>query len=373
MEQTNTTPAQQQDTYPGRPLPPDQFSPKSVLLQLFKLKDVAKRNWKVLIGSLIICGLIGYAYDYFNEDKPLYTSSILFNLGGGSSGGGFGGGDLGALASAFGMGGGASDANIFSGDNFLVYAQSRPVVEKTLMHLDTIYGKPVLLANYYIENSGIRDKQWEDSDTLRAFRFTQAKKPSEYTKLEQLVMSQIYARIGTEISVSQPERKSSFMQIYCGMEDEQLTAHFLTTHLKTIEEDYRQKETKKTREMYDLTKKRADSLLSVMTGTENKLARYMDQNQQMVVAQGRITETKLTRNSTFLSTLYYQTLQQLDAIRLSLIREAPLFTVIEPVAFPLTRTGVTPLGLRLGIALGVVLGIIIIFLRETYRSIMREE
>ena len=372
MDQTNTTTSQQPEAYTGRPLPPDQFSPKSVVLQLVKLKDVAKRNWKILVLTIILCGLIGYAYDYFNTDKPLYTSSILFNLGGGSSGGGFGG-DLGALASAFGMGGGASDANIFSGDNFLVYAQSRPVVEKTLMHTDTIYGKPVLLANYYIENSGIRDKEWEDSDSLRAFRFDRAKKPIEYTKMEQSVMSQIYARIGTEISVSQPERKSSFMQIYCGMEDEQLTAHFLTTHLKTIEEDYRQKETKKTREMYDLTQNRADSLLRVMTGTENKLARYMDQNQQMVVAQGRMIENKLTRNSTFLSTLYYQTLQQVDAIRLSLIREAPLFTVIEPVSFPLTRTGVDPLGLRLGIALGVVLGILIIFLRETYRSIMREE
>ena len=373
MEQTNPTSLQQPDPYAGRPLPPDQFSPKSVVLQLFKLKDVARRNWKILILTVILCGLIGYAYDYFNTDKPLYTSSILFNLGGGSSGGSPFGGDLGALASAFGMGGGASDANIFSGDNFLVYAQSRPVVEKTLMHIDTIYGKPVMLANYYIENSGILDKEWEDSDSLRSLRFDRPKTPAEYTKMEQLAMSQIYARIGTEISVTQPERKSTFMQIYCGMEDEQLTAHFLTTHLATIEQDYRQKETKKTREMYELTKNRADSLLRVMTGTENKLARYMDQNQQMVVAQGRMVENKLTRNSTFLSTLYYQTLQQVDAIRLSLIREAPLFTVIEPVAFPLTRTGVTPLGLRLGIALGVVLGILIIFLRETYRSIMREE
>lgn len=372
MDQTNLSSPQQPDAYPGRPLPPDQFSPKSVVLQLFKIKDIAKRNWKILIATIIICGVIGFAYDYFNKDKPLYTASILFNLGGGSTGGGFGG-DLGALASAFGMGGGSSDANIFSGDNFLVYAKSRPVIEKTLMHIDTIHGKPVLLANYYIENSGIRDKEWEDSDSLRSFRFTGPKIPTEYTKLDQLVLSQIYTRIDTEINITQPERKSSFMQLYCGMEDEQLTAHFLTTHLETIEADYRQKETKKTREMLNLTQNRADSLMRVMTGTENKLARYMDQNQQMVVAQGRMVENKLTRNSTFLSTLYYQTLQQLDGIRLSLIREAPLFTVINPVAFPLARTGTTPVGLRLGIALGVVLGLIVVFLRETYRSVMREE
>lgn len=372
MDQTNLTPPPQQDGYTGRPLPPDQFSPKSVVLQLFKLKDVARRNWLVLLITVIIGGAIGYVYDAFNEEKPVYTSTILFNLGGGSSGGGFGG-ELGQLASTFGLGGGASDANIFSGDNFMLYAKSRPVVEKTLMHTDTINGKPILLANYYIETSGIRDKEWKDSDTLRAFRFARSKKASEYTKLEQLVMSQMYARIDNEINISQPERKSSFMQIFCGMEDEQLTAHFLTTHLKTIESDYRQKETKKTREMYTLTKNRADSLFRMMTGTENKLAQYMDQNQQMVVAQGRMTESKLTRTSSFISTLYYQTLQQVDAIRLSLIREAPLFTVIEPVAFPLTRNAVTPIGLRLGIALGVVLGIIIIFFRETYRSIMRAD
>jgi hypothetical protein len=125
--------------------------------------------------------------------------------------------------------------------------------------------------------------------------------------------------------------------------------------------------------MYDLLNSRADSLLGVLSGTENKLARYMDQNQQMVVAQGRITENKLTRNSTFLTTLYYQALQSADNMRLSLIREAPLFTIIEPVSFPLYRQVKTPIGMRIGIALGVILSLIVVFMRETYRSIMREE
>ena len=127
----------------------------------------------------------------------------MFNLGGGSSGGGFGG-DLGQLAGAFGFGGGAPDANIFVGDNFLIYAKSRPVVEKTLMKTDTINGKDTLLVNYYIRHSGIRDKEWEDNDTLRAFYFKRAKKPTEYNKLERLVCRPFTLVFGAKWPLSSP-------------------------------------------------------------------------------------------------------------------------------------------------------------------------
>ena len=355
-----------------RPLPPDQISPKSVVLRIFGLKDVFRRNWKLLLILTAIGGVIGFVYDTMHKKKPIYNATMLFNLGGGAPTSGFGG-DLGALAGALGMGQGTADANIFVGDNFLIYAKSRPVVEKTLMKTDTINGKDTLLVNYYIRHSGIRDEEWEKSDTLRSFYFKKATKPEDYTKLEQLAMSDIYTRIKTEMSVTLPERKSSFMELRCGMQDEMLAATFIDAHLKTIEEDYRRKQTKKSREMYDLLTNRADSLARLLSGTESRLANYMDQNQQVVVAQGRIMESKLTRNSTFLTTLYYQALQSADNMRLSLIREAPLFTILEPVAFPLYREVKTPVGMQAGIALGLVLSLIIIFLRETYRSVMREE
>ncbi|AQG79654.1 hypothetical protein [Spirosoma montaniterrae] len=357
--------------YVVKPLPPDQISPKSVVLTVLKLKNVVRRNWKVLVVLLLIGGIGGFIYDLTHEKKPLYNASITFNLGGGSGGSNFG--ELGALAGAFGLSSGAPDANIFVGDNFQIYAKSRPVVEKTLMRTVKINGQDTLLIDYYIQHSGIRDEEWEESDSLRAFAFRKGKKTEEFNRQEQLAMSDIYTRIKSEMSVQQPERKSSFMEIRASMQDEQLTAVFLSTHLETIEEDYRKKQTKKTREMLDLLDNRADSLARVLTGTESRLAQYIDQNQQVVAAQGRINETKLTRNSTFLSTLYYQALQSADNMRLSLIREAPLFTIIEPVTFPLYREIVTTNGKQIGIALALLLSFLIIFFRETYRSVMREE
>src|SRR5919202_7050122 len=184
----------------ARPLPPDQISPKSVVLRILKVKDVARRNWKILLVLLLIGGTIGFIYDFTHKKRPIYNAGITFNLGGGSSGNSFG--ELSQLAGAFGLNSGAPDANIFVGDNFLIYAKSRPVVEKTLMKRDTINGKDTLLVNYYIRHSGIRDEEWEEDDTLRSFYFKRSKKPIEYTKLEQRAMSDIYTRIKTEMSVT---------------------------------------------------------------------------------------------------------------------------------------------------------------------------
>jgi uncharacterized protein involved in exopolysaccharide biosynthesis len=373
MEPTNVTNSNSSNHLTtSRALPPDQISPKAVVLRVMKIKDISRRNWKLLVGLVVLGGLIGFIYDITHKKRPIYNSAIMFNLGGGSSSGGFSG-ELGQLAGAFGLTGGAPDANIFAGDNFLIYAKSRSVIEKTLMQHDTINGKDTLLVNYYIRHSGIRDEEWEDSDTLRAFYFQRAKQPKEYTKLEQVAMSDIYSRIKGEMNVKQPERKSSFMSLSCGMQDEQLTAKFLTRLLKTIEEDYQKKQTKKTREMYELLTTRADSIARILTGTENRLAQYLDQNQQVVVAQARVTETKLTRNTSFLTTLYYQALQSADNMRLSLIRETPLFTIIEPVTFPLYKEIKAPIGMQAGIALGLLVSLIVIFFRETYRSIMAED
>ena len=352
-------------------LPPDQISPKAVMLKVFKLKNVFKRNWKLMLIIIALGAGIGFLYDLSEPTRVTYTGTIKFNLGGTSSGGSFGG-ELGQLAGAFGLGSGAPDASIFSGDNFLIYAQSRPVVEKTLMKNDTINGKDTLLVNYYIRHSGIQDKEWEDNDSLRTFYFDGPKKPGEYTRQERVAMGDIYTRISGEISVTEPERKSSFMLLSAFMEDEQLTATFLTSHLKTIEQDYQTKQTKKTSEMLKVLDFRADSIAGLLSGTENKLARYIDQNQQVVVAQAKIQENRLTRNSSFLTSIYYQAVQSAENMRLSLIRETPLFNIIEPVYLPLFREELKSKGVQIGIGIAILLAIIAVFFRETYRSIMRE-
>ncbi|WP_266366571.1 hypothetical protein [Tellurirhabdus rosea] len=351
-------------------VPPDQISPKSVILRFIEAKNILLRNWKRVLIMMIIGGIIGFVFDLTTRKKTIYTAAITFNLGGGSSGSTFG--ELGGLAGAFGLAGGAPDANIFTGDNFLYYSRSRPVVEKTLMKEDTVAGKRDLLVNHYVRLSGIREVDWEEDDTLRNLLFT--KKPvSKFTKLENIAMGQIFDRIKGESIVYQPDRKSSFIELRTGMEHEELSKVIAEKLLETIEEDYREKQTKKTRQMEKVLEHRVDSLASRLYRTEGSLARYMDQNQQMVVAEGQVQQTRLTRNSAFLQGQYTASLTSLDNLRLTLIKEAPLFTIIEPVAMPLQKTVTKPRGLQAGLTLGLLLGLLVVFVRETYKSIMRQD
>lgn len=353
-----------------RQLPPDQISPKAVVLRILQLKNVFFRNWKLIIIFILVGGVIGFIIDRTNARKPTYNATMLFNLGGGS-GNSFG--ELGALAGAFGLGTSAPDASIFSGENFLIYAKSRPVLEKTLMKTVNINGKDTLLIDYYIVHSGILDKEWEKNDTLRVLRFGTAKKVTEYNKNEINAAAQVITRIIGEMNVSLPERKSTFTELRAAMEDEMLAKTFVETHLKTIEEDYREKQTKKTSDMLTVLERRADSLQGRLYGTESQLARYRDQNQQVVAATGMVAEGRLTRNSSFLQTQYYQALQSVESMRLSLMREAPLFIVITPVYLPLYKDVASSVAMQLGLILGLLVSLVAVFLRETYRSVMREE
>ena len=352
-------------------LPPDQLSPKEVFARAKNIRYVIKRNWLLLLAVIAISGLIGYIIDATSDKKTVYVGKIVFNLGGG--GGGNQMADLGALASAFGLGQAAPEASLFTGENFMLYTKSIPVLEKTLMKTIVVNDTSYLLANYYIEHSGILDKEWEENEPLRKFRFRQAKERADFTEIEIGAMADIHTRLSGELSIKSVDRKSSFMALVAEMENIELAKAFVEKHIVTVETDYRQKQTKKTQEMERFLSRRVDSLYRRLSGTEDKLASYLNQNQQVVVAEGQLKQSRLNRSSTFLTQQYYTAVTSLDNLRLSLIREQPLFTIIEPVILPLYKTVPSKIAMQAGLAIGLVLGIVIVFIREALRNMKTTE
>ena len=350
-------------------LPPDQLSPKEVIARAKNFQYIIKRNWMMLVGIIAISGIIGYLIDASSTKKTVYAAKIVFNLGGGSGGNQMA--DLGALASAFGLGQAAPEASLFTGENFMLYSKSIPVIEKTLMKTVVIKDTSYLLVNYYISHSGILDKEWEEDPELTKFRFKQPKLRKDYTKLEIAAMADINARIADELSIKQVDRKSSFLALVASMEYVELAKAFVENHIVTIEDDYREKQTKKTTQMERFLAHRVDSLFRQLSGTENQLASYLNQNQQVVVAEGQLKQSRLSRSSTFLTQQYYTAVSSLDNLRLSLIREQPLFTIIEPVTLPLYATIPAKIAMQAGFAIGLVLGIVIVFIRETLRNMAK--
>ncbi|MGV3556981.1 hypothetical protein [Larkinella arboricola] len=356
-------------------LPPDQISPKEVVNRFIVFKNQVVRSWKLIAIFMVLGGVIGFIIDLNQDTRPTYTAYITFNLGGGSSTGAMG--DLGGLASMFGLGGGAPEANIFTGENFLYYVVSRPIITRSLLKEvdtlgianDTVHKD--LMINYYIQHGGIRDDEWEEDDTLRNFRFVRGKDPKTFTRIENKALDGVFNRIKGETSIAQLDRKSSFLTLRTGQHSEHLAKVWVETLLETVQEDYTQKQNKKTNEMLKLMDRRLDSLRVVLGRNDASLARYIDQNQQIVVAEGQLQQTKLTRNSSFLQQMYYSTVQSVDNLKLSLIKEAPLFTIVEPVALPLFKESHQPFAMKTGLVLGLMLGLIAIFLKVTYQSIMQ--
>ncbi|GAB3920251.1 hypothetical protein [Larkinella terrae] len=351
-------------------LPPDQISPKEVVNRAILFKNQLIRSWKLIAAFMVIGAVVGFFIDLNLDKRPTYTAWITFNLGGSSGQSGMG--ELGNIASMFGMGGGAPDANIFTGENFLYYVVSKPIITRSLLReVDTTANHKDLMINYYINHSGIQEDEWEKDDTLRNFRFVRGKKMKDFTRLEMKALDGVFTRIKSETTIAQLDRKSSFLTLKTGLHSEPLAAAWVNILLETVQEDYTEKQTQKTSEMYTLMKARRDSLGRLLGQNDANLARYIDQNQQIVVAEGQLQQSKLTRNSTFLQQLYYSAVQSVDNLRLSLIKEAPLFTIVEPVSLPLYKESHEPYAMQAGIVLGLMLGLVFVFLKQTYQSIMQ--
>ena len=347
-------------------LPEDQISPKIVILKAVSIKDALVRNWKlILLISLIGYG-IGYALDIYLKKEDKYVATILFNLGGGSSGPqGFG-----DMAGLLGLNS-TPDANIYTGENFFYFVKSRPVVERALMKEVEVGNKKMLLANFYIDSSAILRQQWKDSEELKKFHFTK-NDPSKFTLKERLALNDVVERVRVGTDVYQPDRKSSFTLIQVTVENPMLAKAWAYNLLETVEEVYTENQTSKTRRTLNLLKSRADSLAGVLGKTEGRLARQMDYSTSIIDPSGKVQVNKLQRSSEFVTQLYAEAMRNVESMKVSLVREAPLFTIIEPVKEPVDRQVDEGKRAQIGLLLGLVLAFVFIYFKNVYTTIMED-
>ncbi len=348
-------------------LPDDQISPKMVILKIASAKDAILRNWKLILLFCLIGYGIGYALDIFLKKPDKYQATILFNLG---SGGGSSSQGLGDVAGLLGLNS-APDANIFTGENFFRFVESRPVVERTLMKEVQVGSRKMTLANFYIDSSGILENEWKKIPKYQKFHFTK-NTPKEFTLQEQMALNDVVDGVGIQTDVVQPDRKSSFIMIQVSMENPLLAELWANTLLETVEEVYTENLTSKTRRTLKLLTNRADSLSRILGGTENRLARQIDYSSIITDPMGKVQVNKLQRSSEFVQQLYIEAMRNAEAMKVSLVREAPLFTIIEPVKRPLDRNADIAKRAQIGLLIGLVLAFVFVYFKGIYATIMED-
>lgn len=351
-------------------LPDDQISPKEILNKIIGLKDNIKKNWKLILSFIVAGAIIGWIYDLKNFKKPRYQAYLTFNLDGGQQGGGASG--ISDLASAFGFGGGGAEAGgLFSGQNFIELVRSRPMLERTLLNEVTIKGKKQIFVNHYIEHSGILDEEWEKEEKLKKIRFTNKKPREQFSLMENVALMGIYSKILEETQFDKNNPKSSFIILKCDMQDEALAKLWIEILIENVTDYYKETTTKKTREVLRTAKNRVDSLSRVMSGMDSQIARYQDANQNVVAQQAMVIQQRMARNSSLVGSLYFSAVQNLEAIRFSLIRETPLVTIISAPILPLRKSEYTMYkSVKAGIIIGFVLALFFLFVRNAVKGIL---
>ena len=350
--------------------PAEQFALRDVLVGVLQVYNSIKRNWKLLLGFIFAGILGGLIFDLVTKERPVYTASIVFNMGGvAPQQGGFG--DISSLLGR-GGGGAAPDAGLFVGENFYSYALSRPVIEKALMKTVVVNNEKLLLANFYKDSSDFNE-EFEGSPELLNVRFTPSKPISKMNYYESIVLDQMYGRIKGQTLLDIAGKKVTFSQLTVGIENEALARIWAETLIKTIEEVHDSIQTQKSRETLIILKNRADSLFRILNRTETRMAAIQTVDQYAVMAESKMAETQLARKSGFVSTMYFEAIRSYENLRVSLIKETPLFTIIEPVHLPLVSKQAKGNGLPIGSFLGVLLGLIAIYVKSLYQQIKKLE
>jgi len=344
-----------------QPVPDDQLSPRDIINKVLDVKNALVRNWVFLILFPLIGFGIGYAMDAYLKTPSQYTADVVFNLGGSSGGGG-----MGDVAGLLGLGN-APDANIFTGDNFFYFVRSRPVIERNLMKEVNVHGQKMILANFFIDSSGVKEKEWEFQPEYQNFHFTSRRLDSLDMKTR-VALNQLVNKAVSVTDIGPLERKSSFTKISAVMQNETLAALWVTTLLKTVEEMYTESQTQKSRKALKMYQARADSLGRVLGKTEYSLAKEMDMTNLVLAPEAKVSTNKMERKSNFVMQLYQESLANVERMKSSLVREAPLFTEIEGVKIPLDVKNEDQRRAKIGALTGLFVALIFTYLRAIFSS-----
>jgi hypothetical protein len=356
----------------------EQISTKDLFQKIINVFRLIGSEWKLLLIGIAVGTLVSILLDIKNFKESQFYGEIQFNLESGNPNqGGMGG--FAGLANAFGVPGGMGGAqsnDLFSGGNFGLVISSKTLYEKALMKEVIVGNRKTLFINYYKDSSDIKRNEWggdlfhEPNKEAINFRFV-PKSPEQFTKNENELVATIYEKLLKQTELKPLDKNSSIMILSATTNNEMLTKIWIETLLQTLEEFYSDVQTKKTKKIYDIQLERLNELQGKLNSTDRQLAITTFQNMNAVDPTAPMRQQQLNRNNTFISNQYYTQMATVENLRMLLIHQTPLFTLLQPVRLPLLRKDYTIGGsTKLGAFLGFFICLVFIIIRRTYQELV---
>lgn len=298
-------------------------------LILKALQSLIKKWWIFLLVGLA-GGILGFIYA--SRQKPVYESYLSFALDEGGSEGGMSAA-LG-LAAQFGLSmGGAKD--VFTGDNILEIMLSRRVVERTLLSVDTIDNKPVVLLDYFLQTQG------GSKGKKPQIRFLPGEFAANFSYSKDSLLYKTYLYLKTNnITARRPNKKLNIYEVSVKSESEQFSKLFTDELIQVTNNFYTEISSKKSRETLAILEGRVPEMKGKLNATISNKAAIQDANLNPAFAAAQVPLLKEQVNTQVYSTAYAEMFKNLEMARFQYLKSIPLMQVIDAADYPMKETKV---------------------------------
>jgi hypothetical protein len=315
-------------------------------------------KYKLIVTTTFITTLISFGYWYFQE--PNYKATATFIVEEGSSKGG----GLSGIASQFGIdiGGllGGGSASLFSGENIFEIMKSKLIIEKVLTTniQNPSDQKNILLADLYLEISGMRKQLNQKSIEFKNFKFVDGKNNINNILYDSL-MNVIYTRLITEnLIIDKLNKKASIITISITSPSQLFAKNFTEKLLEQTSNLYIEIKTGNLSRSIAKIQHKADSLQNSLNNIYDRS--YINLSRPMEATN---------RDKTVTYTLYGEVIKNLETLKISLINQTPIIQVLDLPKYPLKNLKYRlKILLLIGFAAGITLSSLIAILLYSDRK-----
>jgi uncharacterized protein involved in exopolysaccharide biosynthesis len=349
-------------------------------ISLLDILLILARHKKLIVRTILVCALVGLTYsllapeEYGSEAKMVREAE---GKGPELSGGGLGGLAGVAAGSAISglLGGGGSGLGVEAFPDVLKGRAVRlAVVRDTFRFPDA--DRPMTFVQYANRPPGVLGKilnytiklPWtlkEDLSSLAGRRplpagTTDAGVPMIPSEEEDKALKEILEMVSTSVA-----EETGLMTVTVRAGSPRLAAALTESFLDHFTARVREIRTKKVRDRLRFVEGRYEEAEQELAAAEDRLAQFLEQNQNPTTATLEFRRDRLRRQVNFKEQLYSQLQSQVTQTRLDLRRQQPVITIVEPPVPPIERDAPKrTLILVVSVVLGMGLGVIVAFLSE---------
>jgi hypothetical protein len=327
----------------------DEVSLKEVVIKMRRIFRFLLSKW-LLIFLISSAGLL-IGFFYASSKKPLYVADTSFSLDEEKSGGG---GALMGLAASFGfdMGSGGS---LFTNENILQLFGSKKIIHAALLQPGSNVNQTH--ADQLLEITGLRTALDLTKDL-----YPVGTRVESLSRFQDSVMDLLHRRVtGGYFTATKPDKKVDIYHVVVQSPDETFSSSFSKAIVDQVSQLYTEIKTTKSKQTVEILQKRVDSLRGSFSRALYGQAAILDANLNPTFKSATVGAMQKQTEITTSSEAYKELLKNLEMSKYALLKQSPLFQIIDAPRFPLEKK--KPSRLMYGLTGGFIAAfIIIIFL-----------